>query len=203
MFRRGGKKKGSKKEDIKRVLVDLTEYKTTKCCGISYYNPFVQFYYYMRKLIIIYGWPLVFMIVSVMFGVKGAMIGLVGSSGLPYAQKYLHQSAIELQKYGIVSSFPWTVKPLIGMISDGIPIFGYNKRWYIAISSLVGSCAIYFIATYKFNRSNGLYYIAGLTLINAQSPSRIYSRKGNTPKPCDTIQTILRPWFRTCGATLP
>ena len=122
----------------------------------------------MRKMIIIYGWPLVFMIISVMFGVKGAMIGLVGSSGLPYAQKYLKLTAIEMQKYGIVASFPWTVKPLIGMISDGFPIFGYNKRWYIAASSLVGSCAIYFIATYKFDRSNGLYYIAGLTLINAQ-----------------------------------
>ena len=77
--------------------MDLTEYKTTQCCGISYYNPFMQFYYYMRKMIIIYGWPLVFMIVSVMFGVKGAMIGLVGSSGLPYAQKYLKLSAIEMQ----------------------------------------------------------------------------------------------------------
>jgi len=100
--------------------------------------------------------------------VKGAMIGLVGSSGLPYAQKYLKLTAIEMQKYGIVASFPWTVKPLIGMVSDGFPIFGYNKRWYIAASSLVGSCAIYFVATYKFDRSNGLYYIAGLTLINAQ-----------------------------------
>ena len=167
MFR-GRKNKASRKEDIKRILVDLTEYKTTKCCGISYYNPFVQFYYYMRKMIIIYGWPLVFMIISVMFGVKGAMIGLVGSSGLPYAQKYLKLTAIEMQKYGIVASFPWTVKPLIGMISDGFPIFGYNKRWYIAASSLVGSCAIYFVATYEFDRSNGLYYIAGLTLINAQ-----------------------------------
>ena len=167
MFR-GRKNKASRKEDIKRILVDLTEYKTTKCCGISYYNPFVQFYYYMRKMIIIYGWPLVFMIISVMFGVKGAMIGLVGSSGLPYAQKYLKLTAIEMQKYGIVASFPWTVKPLIGMVSDGFPIFGYNKRWYIAASSLVGSCAIYFVATYKFDRSNGLYYIAGLTLINAQ-----------------------------------
>ena len=167
MFR-GRKNKASRKEEIKRILVDLTEYKTTKCCGISYYNPFVQFYYYMRKMIIIYGWPLVFMIISVMFGVKGAMIGLVGSSGLPYAQKYLKLTAIEMQKYGIVASFPWTVKPLIGMISDGFPIFGYNKRWYIAASSLVGSCAIYFVATYKFDRSNGLYYIAGLTLINAQ-----------------------------------
>jgi folate/biopterin transporter len=167
MFR-GRKNKASRKEDTKRILVDLTEYKTTKCCGISYYNPFVQFYYYMRKMIIIYGWPLVFMIISVMFGVKGAMIGLVGSSGLPYAQKYLKLTAIEMQKYGIVASFPWTVKPLIGMISDGFPIFGYNKRWYIAASSLVGSCAIYFVATYKFDRSNGLYYIAGLTLINAQ-----------------------------------
>lgn len=167
---RGRKKPSSskKKEEIKRILVDLTEYKTTQCCGISYYNPFVQFYNYMRKMIIIYGWPLVFMIVSVMFGVKGAMIGLVGSSGLPYAQKYLKLSAIEMQKYGIVASFPWTVKPLIGMISDGVPIFGYNKRWYIAASSLIGSGAIYFIATYKFDRSNGLYYIAGLTLINAQ-----------------------------------
>jgi folate/biopterin transporter len=167
MFR-GRKNKAPRKEDTKRILVDLTEYKTTKCCGISYYNPFVQFYYYMRKMIIIYGWPLVFMIISVMFGVKGAMIGLVGSSGLPYAQKYLKLTAIEMQKYGIVASFPWTVKPLIGMISDGFPIFGYNKRWYIAASSLVGSCAIYFVATYKFDRSNGLYYIAGLTLINAQ-----------------------------------
>jgi folate/biopterin transporter len=167
MFR-GRKNKASRKEDSKRILVDLTEYKTTKCCGISYYNPFVQFYYYMRKMIIIYGWPLVFMIISVMFGVKGAMIGLVGSSGLPYAQKYLKLTAIEMQKYGIVASFPWTVKPLIGMVSDGFPILGYNKRWYIAASSLVGSCAIYFVATYKFDRSNGLYYIAGLTLINAQ-----------------------------------
>jgi len=167
MFR-GRKNKAPRKEDTKRILVDLTEYKTTKCCGISYYNPFVQFYYYMRKMIIIYGWPLVFMIISVMFGVKGAMIGLVGSSGLPYAQKYLKLTAIEMQKYGIVASFPWTVKPLIGMISDGFPIFGYNKRWYIAASSLVGSCAIYFVATYKFDRSNGLYYIAGLTHINAQ-----------------------------------
>jgi len=167
MFR-GRKNKAPRKEDTKRILVDLTEYKTTKCCGISYYNPFVQFYYYMRKMIIIYGWPLVFMIISVMFGVKGAMIGLVGASGLPYAQKYLKLTAIEMQKYGIVASFPWTVKPLIGMISDGFPIFGYNKRWYIAASSLVGSCAIYFVATYKFDRSNGLYYIAGLTLINAQ-----------------------------------
>lgn len=167
MFR-GRKNKAPRKEDTKRILVDLTEYKTTKCCGISCYNPFVHFYYYMRKMIIIYGWPLVFMIISVMFGVKGAMIGLVGASGLPYAQKYLKLTAIEMQKYGIVASFPWTVKPLIGMISDGFPIFGYNKRWYIAASSLVGSCAIYFVATYKFDRSNGLYYIAGLTLINAQ-----------------------------------
>lgn len=158
----------NKKESIKRVLVDLTEYRTTKCCGIQYYNPFVQFYYYMRKMIIIYGWPLIFMIISVMFGVKGAMIGLVGSSGLPYAQKYLKLSAIEMQKYGIVAAFPWTVKPLIGMVSDGFPIFGYNKRWYIALSSLMGSSAIYFVASYTFNRSNGLYYILGLTVINAQ-----------------------------------
>ena len=45
----------------------------------------------------------------------------------PIRPKVLALSAIELQKYGIVSSFPWTVKPLIGMISDGIPIFGYNR----------------------------------------------------------------------------
>ena len=82
--------------------------------------------------------------------------------------KILEIERLSCKKYGIVASFPWTVKPLIGMISDGVPIFGYNKRWYIAASSLIGSGAIYFIATYKFDRSNGLYYIAGLTLINAQ-----------------------------------
>jgi hypothetical protein len=32
--------------------------------------------------------------------------------------------------------FPWSIKPVVGMISDVLPIGGYNKRYYMFGASL-------------------------------------------------------------------
>jgi hypothetical protein len=39
---------------------------------------------------------------------------------------------------------PWTLKALIGMVSDTIPIFGYYKRGYVVLATLIGcgGCAV-------------------------------------------------------------
>ena len=37
-----------------------------------------------------------------------------------------------------VSALPWTIKPLFGFMSDGLPIGGYRRRPYLVLSGLVG-----------------------------------------------------------------
>ncbi|MEG4495798.1 folate/biopterin family MFS transporter [Microcoleus sp. F10-C6] len=47
---------------------------------------------------------------------------------------------------GIVA-LPWTIKPLFGFMSDGLPIFGYRRRPYIVLSGLLGTSAWVSLAT--------------------------------------------------------
>ena len=41
-----------------------------------------------------------------------------------------------------LAQIPWTIKPLFGLLSDTLPIFGYHRYPYIALSALagIGSC---------------------------------------------------------------
>lgn len=40
-----------------------------------------------------------------------------------------------------VAALPWVVKPLFGLLSDGLPILGYRRRPYLVISGLLGTIA--------------------------------------------------------------
>jgi folate/biopterin transporter len=42
---------------------------------------------------------------------------------------------------------PWTIKPVFGFISDGVPIFGYRRRPYLIISGFLGTAAWVGLAT--------------------------------------------------------
>ena len=122
----------------------------------------------LRTLRATYGRNLLVFIFSVAFGLKGALMQLVSTAALPYSQKYLKFTAEEMQRYGIVAMFPWTVKPLMGMISDLFPIGGYHKRYYIAVSSALGCAALVYLAVVEFTPGMGAWYVLGLVAINFQ-----------------------------------
>lgn len=46
-----------------------------------------------------------------------------------------------------IASIPWVIKPVFGFISDGLPIFGYRRRFYLVLSGILGSLAWFFLAT--------------------------------------------------------
>ena len=46
-----------------------------------------------------------------------------------------------------VASLPWTIKPLFGFLSDGLPIFGYRRRPYLILSGFMGTAAWLVLAT--------------------------------------------------------
>ncbi len=46
-----------------------------------------------------------------------------------------------------IASLPWVIKPLFGLMSDGLPIFGYRRRPYLIISGLLGTVSWLMLAT--------------------------------------------------------
>ncbi len=60
-----------------------------------------------------------------------------------------------------IATLPWTVKPLFGLLSDGLPIFGYRRRPYLILSGLLGAGAWLALATVVHS---GWAAIAAITL---------------------------------------
>ncbi len=46
-----------------------------------------------------------------------------------------------------VAALPWTIKPVFGFLSDGLPIFRYRRRPYLILSGVLGAIAWLSLAT--------------------------------------------------------
>lgn len=46
-----------------------------------------------------------------------------------------------------VAALPWMVKPLLGFVSDGLPLLGYRRRSYLLLSGLLGTLSWLALAT--------------------------------------------------------
>ncbi len=50
-----------------------------------------------------------------------------------------------------VSSIPWAMKGMVGVLSDCVPLFGYHKRYYIVFASLIGTVATLGLAMFPID----------------------------------------------------
>ena len=46
-----------------------------------------------------------------------------------------------------IAVLPWTIKPLFGFLSDGLPLFGYRRRSYLILSGVMGAVSWLAMAT--------------------------------------------------------
>jgi folate/biopterin transporter len=46
-----------------------------------------------------------------------------------------------------IAAIPWTIKPLFGFLSDGLPLFGYRRRPYLILGGLLGTWSWIALAT--------------------------------------------------------
>lgn len=93
-------------------------------------------------------WQLVGSIFITHFVLKGIVAG-GGDEGLigkpvEFLLGALHVPASRLQALvSISTTAPWVLKPLIGFLSDTIPIGGYRKNSYIMVMTLMAVCAVF------------------------------------------------------------
>ena len=60
-----------------------------------------------------------------------------------------------------IAAAPWTMKPLLGFVSDGFPILGYRRRPYLILSGFLGTASWLAMATVV---NTGWTAIAAITL---------------------------------------
>lgn len=69
---------------------------------------------------------------------------------LPYF-KALGITGEKYQSYGTVAQTPWAMKAAIGLVSDTVPLFGYHKRSYIILVSIMGAVSFGVIGFVQFS----------------------------------------------------
>jgi folate/biopterin transporter len=75
--------------------------------------------------------------IAIIYFVQGA-ITLSQLSVSFFLKDDLGLSPTEVASMVGITMLPWTVKPLYGLISDGFPVFGYRRRPYLLLSSILG-----------------------------------------------------------------
>jgi folate/biopterin transporter len=75
--------------------------------------------------------------ILVVYFVQG-ILGLARLATSFFLKDDLGLSPAEVAAIMGVVSLPWVIKPLFGFLSDSLPIFGYRRRSYLLLSSILG-----------------------------------------------------------------
>ena len=81
---------------------------------------------------------LFFAIVYLVEGIGQARVGIIYQP-LTHYLKETGWTALQVTAYFAVLNFPWIIKPVFGLVSDFVPLFGYRRKSYLIIASL---CAV-------------------------------------------------------------
>jgi len=81
--------------------------------------------------------PEIIAIMTIYF-VEGAL-GLARLAQTFLLKDELHLGPAELSALTGIFTLPWTIKPLYGFLSDGVPLFGYRRRSYLVLAGVLGA----------------------------------------------------------------
>jgi MFS family permease len=77
-----------------------------------------------------------FALVYVVEGV-GQIVGLISQPLNYYLKQALGWTPVQVTAFITVFNLPWIIKPLYGLISDFVPLFGYRRKSYLIIANTV------------------------------------------------------------------
>ncbi len=66
----------------------------------------------------------------------GQIVGLIAQPLNHYLKEALGWTPIQVTAFITVFNLPWIIKPLYGLISDFVPLFGYRRKSYLIIANV-------------------------------------------------------------------
>jgi folate/biopterin transporter len=98
--------------------------------------------------------------IATIYFVEGAL-GLARLAQTFLLKDELHLGPAELSALTGIFTLPWTIKPLYGFLSDGIPLFGFRRRSYLMLAGLTGCLSYSLLGNNFFGFLNGDALIPG------------------------------------------
>lgn len=92
----------------------------------------------------VFGYKLLWMLFCSQHILKGFVIAYAGTSADFLFRTYSLEGP-QLQVYKAVTALPWALKPIIGVVSDTFPIFGYKKAPYIMMVSILAIAGFLYV----------------------------------------------------------
>jgi hypothetical protein len=96
---------------------------------------------------------------------RGSMVHLLWFFGLVYVVEGLGQiggliaqpltydlkqvqgwTPVQITAYLTLFNLPWIIKPLYGLVSDFIPLFGYRRKSYLLIANAAATCGFLLVS---------------------------------------------------------
>jgi MFS family permease len=81
-----------------------------------------------------------FAIVFAVEGIGQARVGII-LQPLSYFLKISGWTPLQVTAYFAVLNFPWVIKPVFGLVSDFVPLFGYRRTSYLMLASACAAAA--------------------------------------------------------------
>mmetsp|Transcript_12405 Transcript_12405/g.19551 ORF Transcript_12405/g.19551 Transcript_12405/m.19551 type:complete len:548 (+) Transcript_12405:195-1838(+) len=116
-------------------------------------HPYRSFNCFMATLVHNFGMKFAIQIGVMYLCVKGSLNSVMGLIKLSYCKKTLNIDGNACQTMMSVAMTPWAIKGALGVMADAYPLFGYHKKWYIILSSIMGTCAFTFLAAVPLHQA--------------------------------------------------
>lgn len=84
--------------------------------------------------------------ILVVYFVQGAL-GISRLAITFFLKDELHLGPAEVASLTAIAAFPWLVKPVYGILTDSLPLFGYRRRSYLVGAGLLGAASWTALAT--------------------------------------------------------
>ena len=88
---------------------------------------------------------LLFAIVYVVEGIGQARVGIIAQP-LTYFLKVSGWTPVQVTAYLAIFNLPWIIKPVYGIVSDFVPLFGYRRKSYLLIAATVAAVAYFYVS---------------------------------------------------------
>ncbi|HJS85061.1 MAG TPA: hypothetical protein VJ779_06340, partial [Acetobacteraceae bacterium] len=88
---------------------------------------------------------LLFAIVYVVEGIGQARVGIIAQP-LTYFLKESGWTPVRITAFLAIFTLPWVIKPVYGIVSDFVPLFGYRRKSYLLIANAVAAVAYGMVA---------------------------------------------------------
>jgi MFS family permease len=106
---------------------------------------------------------LFFAVVYTVEGIGQAKAGIVWQPLTYFLKTQYGWTALQIAASLAVLDVPWVIKPLYGLVSDFLPLFGYRRRSYLLISNLAATAA--FVAVTQAAAPGAIVFALLLTSI--------------------------------------